>query len=115
MDDSTQPARIGDRWPPSLSRAEYEAGVPCPGCGLPYTDGLGDWPPVFKRTPEQQAEYEQADALFRARHPDCGGGYHRHVVSGSRTWHCLDCCPPPPLSDRQAERTSAILFGSKAG
>ena len=90
-----------------LSRAELEAGEPCRGCGQPLLDGLGDWYPLNQLTPEQRAEYDQADALFRERHHDCRS--HRWSISGHRTTHCGYCCPPPPLSDRQIEQIARIL------
>ena len=38
-----------------------EAGEPCRGCGQPLLDGMGDWPPLLRLTPEQRAEYDRAD------------------------------------------------------
>jgi hypothetical protein len=76
-----------------LSRAELEAGEHCRGCGLPILDGLGDWYPLNQLTPEQRAEYEQANAAFRERHRDCRS--HRWSLSGHRTEHCGYCCPAP--------------------
>jgi hypothetical protein len=90
-----------------LSRAEMEAGEHCRGCGQPFLDGLGDRPPLNQLTPEQRAEYEQADATFRERHRDCRS--HRWSLSGQRIQHCGYCCPSPPLSDRQVEQISQIF------
>ena len=42
-----------------LTRAEFEAGVPCRGCGEPWLDGLGGWPPLLDMTPEQRADYDR--------------------------------------------------------
>lgn len=91
-----------------LTRAEFEAGEPCRGCGEPLLDGLGrEFVPLLRETPEQRAEREGEEARFRERHPDCHGG--RWSMAGSRTLHCMDCCPPNPLSDKQIERMSNIL------
>lgn len=90
-----------------LTRAELEAGVPCPGCGLPIIDGQGDRPPLMKLTDEERTEHEHAEEDFKARHPGCRS--HRWSMSGSRTIHCGFCCPPPPLSERQIQDISTIL------
>jgi hypothetical protein len=47
-----------------LTRAEFEAGVPCRGCGKPWLDGLGRWPPLLEMTLEQRAEYDREDARY---------------------------------------------------
>lgn len=94
-----------------LSRAEVEAGEPCRGCGQPLLDGLGDWPPLNRLTPQQRAEYDRAEALFRERHGACRS--HRWSLSGHRATHCGYCCPPPPISDRQIERIRQILFSAR--
>jgi hypothetical protein len=90
-----------------MSRTELEEGEPCRGCGQPLLDGLGSWYPLNQLTPEQRAEYDQADALFRERHRGCRS--HRWNMSGHRTTHCGYCCPAPPMSDRQIEQIALIL------
>jgi hypothetical protein len=90
-----------------LSRAELEAGESCRGCGKPLLDGLGNWPPLNQLTSEQRAEHDRTDALFRERHGDCRS--HRWSLSGNRSTHCGYCCPPPPLSDSQAEQIARIF------
>lgn len=95
-----------------LTRAEFETGVPCRGCGEPWLDGLGDWPPLLNMTPEQRVEYAREEARYLARHRDCQA--HRESVAGNRTLHCGYCCPPPPLSAEQVETVSRLLGGWSA-
>jgi hypothetical protein len=90
-----------------LSREELEAGVPCRGCGLPIIDGSGDRPPLLKLTEAERAEFDAADADYRARHGSCHS--HRWSMSGSRTQHCGYCFPPPPLSREQIDQITRIL------
>ncbi|MGH3221465.1 MAG: hypothetical protein ACRDPY_22690 [Streptosporangiaceae bacterium] len=95
-----------------LSWAEIEAGEPCRGCGQPLLDGMGDWPPLLKLTPEQRAEYDRADAAFRERHGDCRAV--RWSMGGHRAAHCFYCCPMPPLRDWQAEQLAQIFSSARA-
>lgn len=90
-----------------LTRAEFEAGVPCRGCGEPWLDGLGGWPPLLKMTPEQRADHDREEERYRARHGECRA--HRETVEGNRTWHCGYCCPPPPPSAAQVERLRQLV------
>jgi len=90
-----------------LSFDELRAGVACRGCGEPVVDGRGSWPPLMKLTGDERAAYDEAEAQFRQRHTDCRSG--RWSVSGSRSWHCGFCCPPPPPSPKQIEQISRIL------
>jgi hypothetical protein len=90
-----------------LTRAEFEAGVPCRGCGEPWLDGLGSWPPLLKMTPEQRADHDREEERYLARHGDCRA--HRETVAGNRTWHCGYCCPSPPLSAEQVERLRQLV------
>jgi len=90
-----------------LTRAEFEAGVPCRGCGEPWLDGLGSWPPLLKMTPEQRADHDRAEERYLARHGECRA--HRETVAGSRTWHCGYCCPSPPLSVEQVEGLRQLM------
>jgi hypothetical protein len=94
-----------------MSRAEMEAGEPCRGCGQPLLDGAGDWSPLLQLTPEQRAEYDQADAAFREQHADCRAA--RWSLSGHRTSHCFYCCPPPPMSAQQIEEVARILSSTR--
>lgn len=95
-----------------LTRAEFEAGVPCRGCGEPWLDGLGDWPALLDMTPEQRADHAREEARYLARHGDCRA--HRESVAGNRTQHCGYCCPPPPLSAEQVEAIGRLLGGRSA-
>ena len=95
-----------------LTRAEFEAGVPCRGCGEPWLDGLGAWPTLLDMTPEQRIEYDRDDARYLACHGDCRA--HRESVVGNRTQHCGYCCPPPPLSAEQVETLRRLLGGWSA-
>jgi hypothetical protein len=90
-----------------MSRAEVEAGEPCRGCGEPFLDSAGDWPPLLQLNPEQRAEYDRAEAAFRERHAGCRAG--RWSLAGHRAEHCSYCCPPPPMSDLQAEQVTRVL------
>src|SRR5579863_2206865 len=90
-----------------LTRAEFEAGVPCRGCGEPWLDGLGDWPPLLKMTQEQRADHDREEERYRARHGECRA--HSETVAGNRTRHRGYCCPPPPLSVEQVERLQQLM------
>lgn len=90
-----------------LTRAELEAGDCCRGCGLPIIDELGDWPPLMLLTDGERTERENANRAFASRHPDCKSV--RWSMSGSRTTHCGECCPPPPLGDQQIEAFARLL------
>ena len=90
-----------------LSFDELRAGVACRGCGEPVVDGRGSWPPLMKLTGDERAAYDEAEAQFRQRHTDYRSG--RWSMSGSRSWHCGFCCPPPPPSPKQIEQISRIL------
>jgi hypothetical protein len=90
-----------------LTRAEFEAGVPCRGCGEPWLDGLGSWPPLLKMTPEQRADHDREEERYRARHGECRA--RRESGADSRTWHCGYCCPPPPLSVEQVEGLRQLM------
>lgn len=92
-----------------LSWAEYVAGEPCRGCGLPMTDELGSWPPLLQLSEAEKLEYEEANQKFRERHTDCRDA--RWTVGGSRVTHCCFCCPPPPMGPKQVEKL-ARLFAS---
>ena len=94
-----------------LSLVELEAGEPCRGCGQSLLDGLGGWAPLNQLTPEQRGEYDRAEKLFRERHGDCRS--HRWSLRGHRATHCGYCCPPPPMSDRQAERIAQISSSAR--
>lgn len=89
------------------TREDATTGAACRGCGLPLTDGLGDWPPLMQRTPEEAAEYEAAEALFRELHPNCGEG--RWGTQGSRVTHCMLCCPPLPIPDSVLEELGRVM------
>jgi len=93
-----------------LTWAEYEAGEPCRGCGLPMRDGLDSWFPLNSLTPDQRAEYDQAEELFRERHHDC----RSYRWSGGRVQHCGYCCPPPPMSPQQWHEIERILSSHPA-
>jgi hypothetical protein len=90
-----------------LTRKELEAGEPCRGCGLPMIDGRGSWPALLKLSSRERAEYDAAEANYKARHGDCRAS--RWSISGSRSTHCSYCCPPPPLSKRQVEQLASLL------
>jgi hypothetical protein len=90
-----------------LTREEAAAGAHCRGCGLPVIDGLGDWGPLMKLSPEQRREHDAQEAAYAARHQGCRA--HRWSMSGSRATHCGSCCPPLPLSRNQVEGIAKIL------
>jgi hypothetical protein len=90
-----------------LTREEAKAGVACRGCGQPINDGLGAGVPPIKMTPEQRADYDAADAEYRARHADCRS--HRWSVGNSRAQHCGYCCPPLPVDPGVLEEVWAIF------
>jgi hypothetical protein len=95
-----------------LTREELEAGAPCRGCGLAIIDELGAWPPLMLLTYEERTERERMNKAFTDRHPDCRSV--RWSMSGSRTTHCGECCPPPPLGDRQIEAIARLLQSAAA-
>lgn len=88
---------------------EFKAGHPCRGCGEPILDGLGGWPPLLRVTSEERAEHDAEETRYKERHGKCRAV--RWTVSGSRTQHCGQCCPPPPLSEEQAKVIKEILLG----
>jgi hypothetical protein len=92
-----------------MTRAEFEAGEPCRGCGLPILDELGNFPPLLQMTDEERAAYDAEEARYKECHGDCHGG--RWSASGSRTLHCTMCCPFPPMSRQQAEDVARLLGG----
>jgi hypothetical protein len=94
-----------------LSWAEIEAGEPSRGCGQPLLDGLGDWYPLNKLTPDQRAEYDRAEELYRERHRGCRS--HRWSLSGHRAQHCGYCCPPLPLTAQQIEKVTRIFSSAR--
>lgn len=104
-------ARRREAQPPSLTREQFEAGEPCPGCGMPLIDkGRPERVGTRYETAEQRELREAEEARFSAAHPDCHAG--RWSMSGSAYSHCFDCCPPHPLSDEQIRALAAILSGS---
>jgi hypothetical protein len=86
-----------------LTEVEFEANVPCRGCGRPFIDNRGPWPAEMHMTPVEREEYDAENKYYLDRHSDCHA--YRTGVSGSRITHCGFCCPPPPLplSPRQIE------------
>jgi hypothetical protein len=90
-----------------LTLEQINAGEPCRGCGLVVNDRRGDWGGTMYLSPEDKAEYDAADDAWRERHGDCHAG--RWSLSGSRSTHCMHCCPPPPIPDGAAENLARIL------
>lgn len=86
-------------------------GTPCPGCGKPYIDGAGSWPPQMKITADELAAQQTMEAEFRRIHAECDKqfGGRGWTYEGSRTSHCWECCPFPPMSDSQIEAISRLL------
>ena len=86
-----------------LTRAEFEANVPCRGCGRPFIDNRGPWPAQIHMTPAEVEEYAAENKYYLDRHRDCHA--YRTGIAGSRITHCGFCCPPPPspVSARQIE------------
>jgi hypothetical protein len=82
--------------------------IACRGCGLPMHDRRGDWPPLLRMDSDERAAYEAQDAAWRNRHATCCDG--RWSVSGSRTMHCMACCPPPPISPQTLARIAKIFI-----
>ena len=90
-----------------LSWEEYKAGEPCRGCGEPMMDGRGYWPGTMYLSEQERREYDAEEERFRERHPDCKSG--RWGISGSRTRHCMRCCPPPPWGPAQIEKIARLV------
>lgn len=90
-----------------LSWAELEAGVPCRGCGLPVIDDRGNWPALMNMDDDLRRECNAASEDYKRRHPACSS--HRWSMAGSQTAHCMECCPPPPMSDEQIKEVAAIF------
>ncbi len=93
---------------PPLTWEQYQAGEPCPGCGLPYRDEEPfENKGTMYFTPEQRARYDAEDARWRAAHCNCHSA--RMGISGSLTQHCFKCCPNPPMSPERAAETGRVL------
>jgi len=90
-----------------LTRERALAGEPCRGCGLPVIDNLGSWGGTMYLSPQERIEYDAAQELYRRMHPTCDA--HRWSTEGSRATHCGYCCPPIPMSDKQAEDIGRLL------
>jgi hypothetical protein len=91
-----------------LTFEQYRAGVPCPGCGLPYVDSEPfDFKGTINLSDDERVRYDAEESRFKAAHASCRS--HRHSISGSLTMHCGKCCPPPPLSPSQRERIRALM------
>jgi hypothetical protein len=58
-------------------------------------------------TDEERTEWGRMNKAFTDRHPGCRS--LRWSMSGSRTTHCGECCPPPPLGYRQIEPIARLL------
>ncbi|MDJ0420766.1 hypothetical protein [Rhodococcus opacus] len=84
-----------------LTRAEFEANMPCRGCGRPFIDNRGPWPAQIHMTPAESAEYAAENKYYLDRHRDCQA--YRTGIDSSRITHCGFCFPPPPLSSRQID------------
>jgi hypothetical protein len=96
--------------PPRLTREQFDAGEPCPGCGMSLLGVEGDireFVGTMYETPEQRNRRLEEDAAFIERHPGCHDG--RWSMSGSWVLHCASCCPPHPLSQEQIETLSRII------
>jgi len=91
-----------------LTREQVAGGERCRGCGLVVNDGRGSWGGTMHLSPEEKAEYDADDAAWRERHGECHAG--RWSLAGSRTRHCMQCCPPPALPDDAVERVHRILL-----
>jgi len=95
-----------------LTQADLEAQEPCRGCGLPWIDDLGAFPPLMKMTAEERVGYDREEARYQERHGNCRAA--RQTLQGSRTQHCCYCCPPPPMSAETTERLRPLLEGIRA-
>jgi len=73
-----------------MSYEEAKAGLPCPGCGVPWT---GD------RSADENERY-------RRDHPDCGFAGHSW---GGGPQHCQRCCGFPPLSPEQRAKIDELI------
>jgi hypothetical protein len=98
-----------------ISWDEYAADptIACRGCGLPLNDHGGGWSPTQQMDPDQRAAHEAAEATWQERHASCRDDtaslHFRWGIAGSRTEHCMDCCPPPPMSPEQTKQVAGIL------
>ena len=55
-----------------LTRAEFEANVPCRGCGRPFIDNRGPWPAAeIHMTPAEVEEYAAENMYYLDTHRDC--------------------------------------------
>jgi len=73
-----------------LTYEEYAAGAPCRKCGLPWKDTRGRPPPTEEESRAKKSE-------FMRLHPEC----ELLLTGGDGAVHCIQCCPPPPLSPGQ--------------
>ncbi len=92
--------RLWEKAGTRLSRSEFEAGVPCRGCGQPLL-GNGD---------ELAATDEERRAAFRERHGQCGEA--SWSIERSNVSHCSWCCPPPPWSQEWHTAMTRSLWGN---
>ena len=94
--------------PRGLTREEFLARKPCPGCGRPLLDEeRWESKGTMYFTDDERARYEAEEARYKKLHGDCHEV--RWSIEGSLTMHCAKCCPPTPLSPRQKEEIGRLL------
>ena len=93
-----------------LTREEVIVGVPCRGCGQPFSGGPR-WVPLRDRTPEQTAAIEAEELEFRTAHPACRAG--RWSLGDGGVHHCNRCCAPPPLPEAAIASVARIFADAR--
>jgi hypothetical protein len=90
-----------------LTYDEFLAGETCRACNEPLVDDRGNTPAILHMTDEQRPFWDVEDARYDAAHSDCRAG--RWTVAPGGPTHCMNCCPPPPMSPATIDKVARLL------